>query len=117
MRKRHARHPCGASRDLNQQLDRGTLGTEDCLYARAALPSDRCRLNDMAVRVNRKYRDNPAIGEEDMVERTVSVHEYLLALAANVFKLRHKLLEIARGRVTSHARCIPNLYRQRVNHL
>jgi membrane protein len=30
-------------------------------------------------------------------ERTVSVHENLLALAANVFKLRHKSLEIARG--------------------
>jgi hypothetical protein len=32
-----------------------------------------------------------------MVERTVSVHENLRALAANVFKLRHKPLEIARG--------------------
>ena len=30
-----------------------------------------------------------------MVERTISVHEDLPALAANVFKLRHKLLEIA----------------------
>jgi hypothetical protein len=51
----------------------------------------------MAVRVNRNYRDDPAVGEEDMVERTVSVHENLRALAANVFKLRHKPLEIARG--------------------
>jgi hypothetical protein len=51
----------------------------------------------MAVRVNRKYRDDPVIGEEDIVERTVSVHENLFALAANVFKLRHKPLEIARG--------------------
>ena len=82
---------------LNQQLDRGTLGTEDGLHTRAALPSDRCHLNDMAVRVNRNYRDDPAVGEEDMVERTVSVHENLRALAANVFKLRHKPLEIARG--------------------
>jgi hypothetical protein len=32
-----------------------------------------------------------------MVEGTVSLHENLLALAANVFKLRHKSLEIARG--------------------
>jgi hypothetical protein len=32
-----------------------------------------------------------------MLERTVSVHENLLALAANVFELRHKPLEIARG--------------------
>ena len=30
-----------------------------------------------------------------MVERTISVHEDLLALAANVFKLRHEPLEIA----------------------
>jgi len=30
-----------------------------------------------------------------MVERTISVHENLIALAANVFKLRHELLEIA----------------------
>jgi hypothetical protein len=50
-------------RDLHQQLDRGTLGTEDGLHTRAALPSDRCHLNDMAVRVNRKYQDDPAIGE------------------------------------------------------
>jgi hypothetical protein len=31
-----------------------------------------------------------------MVERTISVHEDLRALAANLFKLRHKPLEIAR---------------------
>jgi hypothetical protein len=30
-----------------------------------------------------------------MVGRTVSVGENLLALAANLFELRHKLLEIA----------------------
>jgi hypothetical protein len=30
-----------------------------------------------------------------MFERTVSVHENLPALAANVFKLGHELLEIA----------------------
>jgi hypothetical protein len=30
-----------------------------------------------------------------MVERTIGVHENLLALAANVLELRHKLLEIA----------------------
>jgi hypothetical protein len=32
---------------------------------------------------------------QDMVERTISVHENLLATAANVFKLRHEQLEIA----------------------
>ena len=51
----------------------------------------------MAVRVNRKYREDSAIGEEEMVERTVSVDEDLLALAPNVFKLWHDPLEIARG--------------------
>jgi hypothetical protein len=35
------------------------------------------------------------MGEEDMVERTISVHENLIALAANVFKLRHESFEIA----------------------
>jgi hypothetical protein len=34
-----------------------------------------------------------------MVERTVSIHWDLLALAANVFKLRHEALEIA-GRLS-----------------
>ena len=32
-----------------------------------------------------------------MVERTISVQKNLLALAANVFKLRHESLEIAGG--------------------
>jgi hypothetical protein len=32
-----------------------------------------------------------------MVERAISVHENLLALAANVFKLRPESLEIAGG--------------------
>ena len=36
-----------------------------------------------------------AIGKKYLVERTISVHEDLLAMAANVFKLRHKPLEIA----------------------
>jgi hypothetical protein len=30
-----------------------------------------------------------------MIERSISVHENLLALATNVFKLRHESLEIA----------------------
>ena len=80
-----------------KSLDRGTLGTEDGLHAAATLPSDRCHLNDAAVRINRHHRDDTAIGEEDMVERTIGVHEDLRALAANVFKLRHKPLEIAGG--------------------
>ena len=71
------------------------LGTEDGLHTRATLPTDRCHLNDAAVRINRHHRDDTAIGEEYMVERTISVHQDLPALAANVFKLRHKLLEIA----------------------
>ena len=62
---------------------------------RATLPTDRCHLNDAAVRINRHHRDDTAIGEEYMVERTISVHEDLPALAANLFKLRHKPLEIA----------------------
>ena len=75
--------------------DRGSLGAEEGLHTRATLPTDRCHLNDAAVRIDRDHRDDTAIGEEDMVERTISVHENLIALAANVFKLRHELLEIA----------------------
>jgi hypothetical protein len=67
------------------------------LHAAAALSSDRCHLNDAPVRINRYHRDHTAIGEKYMVERTISVHEDLRALAANLFKLRHKPLEIAGG--------------------
>jgi hypothetical protein len=60
-----------------------------------SLPTDRRHLNDAAVRVNRDHRDDTAIGKEDVVERTVRVHEDLRALAANVFELGHDALEIA----------------------
>src|ERR1700736_5137748 len=73
--------------------------TEDTLapktvHARATLPTDRCHLNDTAVRINRHHRDDTAVGEEYMVERTISIHQDLFAFAAYLFKLRHKLLEI-----------------------
>ena len=74
--------------------DGGSLGTEDGLHSRATLPTDRCHLNDTAVGINRHHRDDTAVGEEYMVERTIRVHQDLLALAANGFKLRHKPLEI-----------------------
>jgi hypothetical protein len=93
--ERWARHLCCAPRDLDEKPDGSTLGTEDGLYTRATLPTDCCHLNDTAVRINRYDRDYTAVWEEYMVERTVGVHEDLLALAANLFKLRHKLLEIA----------------------
>jgi hypothetical protein len=38
-----------------------------------------------------------SVGEEYMVDRTISVHEDLPALAANVFELWHESLEIAGG--------------------
>ena len=68
------------------------LGTEDCVYTRATLPADRRHLNDAAVRINRYHRDDTAIGEVYMVERTISVHKDLRPLAGNVFKLRHEPL-------------------------
>jgi hypothetical protein len=95
--KRGARHLCCAPRDLDKKPDGGTLGTEDGLHTRTTLPSDRCHLNDAAVLINRYDGDDTAIREEYVVERTIGVHEDLLALAANVFKLRHKPLEIAGG--------------------
>jgi hypothetical protein len=90
-----ARHLGCATRDLDQKPDRGSLGAEEGLHTRAALPTNRCHLNDAAVRINRDHGDDAAIGEEDMVERTISVHQNLPALAANVFKLWHESLEIA----------------------
>jgi hypothetical protein len=47
-----------------------------------------------AIRINRHHRDDAAIGKENMAERTISVHEDLPALAANLFKLGQKQLEI-----------------------
>ena len=70
---------------------------EDGLHVRATLPTDCCHLNDAAVGINRHHRDDTTIGKEYMVERTIGVHQDLRALAANLFKLRHKPLEIARG--------------------
>jgi hypothetical protein len=80
---------------LDEKPGGGTPGAEDGLHTRATLPTDRCHLYDTAVRIDRHHRDHTAIREKYMVERTLSVHEDLLALAANVFELRHKPLEIA----------------------
>ena len=95
--KGRARHLGRAARDLDQKPDRGCLGAEEGLHTRATLPTDRRHLDDIAVRINRHNRDDTAIGEEYMVERTISVYENLFASAANVFKLRHESLEIAGG--------------------
>ena len=79
--ERRARHLCCAPWDLDEKPDGGTLGTEDSLHTRATLPANRCHLNDIAVRIDRHHRDNTAIGEKYMVERAISVHQDLPALA------------------------------------
>jgi hypothetical protein len=89
-----ARHLCCAPRDLDEIAGGGTLGTEGSLHSRTTLPTDRCHLDDAAICINRHHRDDTAVGEKYMVERTISVHQDLLAFAAYVFKLRHDLLEI-----------------------
>ncbi|MFM9841446.1 MAG: hypothetical protein ACKVOI_00610 [Dongiaceae bacterium] len=61
-------------RDLDKKADGGAFGTEDGLHRCATLPADRCHLNDAAVRIDRHHRDDAAVGEEYMVERTISVH-------------------------------------------
>jgi len=66
------------------------------LKTRATLPADGRHFNDIAVRINRHYRNNSVVREVDMVEGTISLHEDLFALAADLFKLRHKPLEVAR---------------------
>jgi hypothetical protein len=93
--ERRARYLCRAPRDLNEKPDGGALGTEDGLHAGATLPSDRCHLDDTAVRIDRHHRDDPAMGEVDMVERAIGVHQDLPMLAGNVVELRHEPLEIA----------------------
>jgi hypothetical protein len=65
------------------------------LHTGATLPTDRCHLDDAAVGIYRYHRDNTAIGEVDVIERTIGVHKDLPASAGNVFKLRHEPLEIA----------------------
>src|SRR3984957_8684159 len=92
--ERRARHPCRGPGDLNEKPYGGGRGAKDGLHRSTTLPADGRRLNDTAVRINRHYRDDPAIGEEYMVERTVGVHQDLRAFAANAFKLRHKLPEV-----------------------
>jgi hypothetical protein len=84
------------SGDLDEKPDGRNFRAEDGLYSRATLPTDCCHLNDTAVRINRHRRDDTAVGEEYMIERTISIHQDLFAFAADLFKLRHKLLEIGR---------------------
>jgi hypothetical protein len=64
--KGRARHLGCAARDLDQKPDRGCLGAEEGLHTRATLTTDRCHLNDAAVRINRDHRDDTAIGEEEI---------------------------------------------------
>jgi hypothetical protein len=79
---------------LDEKPDRGTLGAQNGLHSSATLPTDRCHLNDTAIRINRHRRDDTDVGEEYMIERTINVHQDLFAFAAYLFKLRYKLLEI-----------------------
>jgi len=78
----------------DEKPDRGNLGTEDGLHRSATLPADRCHLNDTAVRINRHRRDDTAVGEVYLVERTISIHQDLPAFAGYLLQLRHKLPEI-----------------------
>jgi hypothetical protein len=63
-RKGDARHLGRAARHLDQKPDRGDLGAEEGLHTRATLPTDRCHLNDAAVRINRDHRDTPLSGKK-----------------------------------------------------
>jgi hypothetical protein len=90
------RHPRGSSGDLDEKPGGGTLGAQGGLHAGATLPADRCHFDDGAIRIDRHHRDDTAIGKEYMVERTIRVHEDLLASAANMLELRHKPLEVSR---------------------
>src|SRR5688572_1639937 len=89
-------HFCCGSWDLNKQAGSGTLGTENGLHTRATLPADGCHFYGTAIGVYRYQRDHTAIGEVDMVERTVGIHENLASLTAHLLKLRSKPLESTR---------------------
>jgi hypothetical protein len=95
-RERCPQELCGASRDLNEEPSRGSLGTEDGLHSRATLSPDRCHLDDAAVRINLHHRHDVAVWEIDVVKRTIRIGEDLLPSARNVGELREKLLEIVR---------------------
>ena len=89
------RHLRGASRDLDEETSGRILGTENGLNSRATLPADRCHLDGAAVGVNCHDGDDAAIHEKYTVQRTIDIQQDLLALTADMFKLRQKLLEIA----------------------
>ena len=49
---------------------------------RCSLPVNRCHLDNIAIGINCHHRDDPAFGEEDMIQGTVRVQKHFLALAA-----------------------------------
>jgi hypothetical protein len=81
---------------LDQKSDRGDLGAKERLHTGATLPTNRCHLDDTSIRIHRNDRDNTAVGKEDMVERTIGVHENLPTLTFNLLKFRQESREIAR---------------------
>ena len=70
-------------------MEMATIGREGCTGVQAVFG------NGAAVGIHRHNRDDTAIRKEDMVERTISVHQDLLAMARDVFKMRHKPPQIA----------------------
>jgi hypothetical protein len=71
-------------------------GTEKGLHWCATLAAHRCHLDDVAIGINRHDRDYAAVGEEDMIERSVYVQQYLPPLAVNELEVGHKPLEVTR---------------------
>jgi hypothetical protein len=59
--------------DLDEKSDGGLFGAENGLEARATLPAYRCHLDNAAIPINCYYRDDAAIGEENIFERAISV--------------------------------------------
>jgi hypothetical protein len=48
--------------------------------------ANRRHVDDVAIGINRYHRDDPGVGEEDMIERGVRIQQDLLAVAANEFR-------------------------------
>src|SRR5260370_8242289 len=72
--------------------------TEDVLAPKTAWiavqPSRPIVAISMMLRIDRDHRDDTAIGEEHMVERTIGVPQDLPALTANLLERRHNPLQI-----------------------
>jgi hypothetical protein len=66
------------------------------LHTAATLSADRCHFNDVTVRVDRDDGNDAAIRKEYVINASISVDEYVAALARHLIKLMHESPQIVR---------------------